>query len=206
MGKRLVTCKDSRRERTDLFAKSGVVPLETKCRLETSPGMHGAKQARLSEYGQQLREKQKVKRLYGGLRERQFSLYYKEAARRKGSTGENLLFILESRLDNVVYRLGFASTRAEARQLVSHKGVNVNGECINIPSYQLKAGDVVALRGDVKEQARVKMALELAKQRGETLWLEVDTTKAEGIFKRVPDRSELPASINEKLIVELYSK
>ena len=206
MGKRRVSCKDCRREATDLYVKSGAVSLEVKCRLETAPGQHGAKRGRLSSYGEQLREKQKVKRIYGGLREQQFSTYYKNAARKKGSTGENLLFALEARLDNVVYRIGFASTRAESRQLVSHKAVSVNGKSVNVPSFQLKAGDVVAIRSKAREQARIKMALELAAARPAPTWIEVDTTKLEGTFKRPPDRSELPVEIKEKLIVELYSK
>lgn len=206
MGKRKVRCKDCRREKTDLFIKSGAVPLESKCRLETAPGMHGAKRMRLSEYAEQLREKQKVKRLYGGLRERQFRSYYKEAARIKGSTGENLLGLLEQRLDNVVYRMGYGCTRAESRQLVTHKSILINGKSVNIPSYQLKAGDVVSIREKSKQQARIKMALDLSGARSECEWLEVDAEKLTGTFKRMPDRSELPAEINEQLIVELYSK
>jgi small subunit ribosomal protein S4 len=206
MGKRRVSCKDCRRERTDLYVKSGAVPLESKCRLETAPGQHAAKRGRLSSYGEQLREKQKVKRIYGGLREQQFSTYYKAASRRKGSTGENLLFSLESRLDNVVYRIGFGCTRAESRQLVSHKAILVNGKLVNIPSYQVKVGDVVSVRSKARDQARIKMALELAAARPTSSWIDVDTQKLEGTFKRSPDRSELPVEINEQLIVELYSK
>jgi small subunit ribosomal protein S4 len=206
MGKRRVSCKDCRREATDLYVKSGAVSLEAKCKLETAPGQHGAKRGRLSSYGEQLREKQKVKRIYGGLRERQFSTYYKNAAQKKGSTGENLLFALEARLDNVVYRIGFGSTRAESRQLVSHKAITVNGKLVNIPSYQLKAGDVVAVRSKAKDQARIKMAMELSAGRPAATWLEIDASKLEGTFKRSPDRSELPVEIKEKLIVELYSK
>lgn len=199
------TCKLSRREGTDLFLKSGVRPLDSKCKAETIPGVHGARRSRLSEYGVQLREKQKVRRMYGVL-ERQFRGYYKEAARRKGATGENLLQILESRLDNVVYRMGFGSTRAESRQLVGHKGISVNGETVNIPSYQVKVGDVIAVRGKAAKQLRVQQALSLAAQRGESAWITVDTNKVEGVFTRHPDRSELSSEINESLIVELYSK
>lgn len=199
------TCKLSRREGTDLFLKSGVRALDSKCKADVVPGVHGARRSRLSDYGLQLREKQKVRRIYGVL-EKQFRNYYKEAARLKGATGENLLQLLESRLDNVVYRMGYAATRAEARQLVSHKAILVNGACVNIPSYQVKAGDVVAIREKSKNQLRIKSALELAAQRGTPEWLDVDASKMEGQFKAVPDRAELPAEINENLIVELYSK
>jgi small subunit ribosomal protein S4 len=198
-------CKLSRREGTDLFLKSGVRPLESKCKAEAIPGQHGARRGRLSDYGVQLREKQKVRRIYGVL-EKQFRSYYKEAARRKGATGENLLQLLESRLDNVVYRIGFGSTRAESRQLVSHKAVLVNGEVVNIPSYQVKAGDVVSLRDKAKKQLRVQSAMALAAQRGEPEWIEVSTEKLEGVFKAAPERQDLPSEINENLIVELYSK
>jgi len=198
-------CKLSRREGTDLFLKSGVKALDSKCNLESAPGMHGARRGRLSEYGTQLREKQKVRRLYGVL-EKQFRGYYKEAARRKGATGENLLQLLEQRLDNVVYRMGFGSTRAESRQLVSHKGVLVNDKVVNIASYQVMAGDVVAVREKAKNQLRVKHAIELAGNRSPVEWVEVDTNKVTGTFKAVPERSDLPADINENLIVELYSK
>lgn len=198
-------CKLSRREGTDLLLKSGVRALETKCKVESIPGQHGARRGRLSDYGVQLREKQKVRRIYGIL-ERQFLNYYKEAARRKGATGENLLQLLESRLDNVVYRIGFGSTRAEARQLVSHRGVLVNGSVVNIPSYQVQAGDIVSLRDRAKKQLRVQSALALAAQRGEPEWIEVNSEKLEGVFKAVPDRQELSSEINENLIVELYSK
>ena len=198
-------CKLSRREGTDLFLKSGVKPLDSKCNLSTVPGMHGAKRGRLSEYGLQLREKQKVKRIYGVL-ENRFRRYYKEAARLKGSTGENLLQLLECRLDNVVYRAGFASTRAEARQLVVHKGIMVNGNRLNVPSYHLSAGDVVSVVPKAKEQLRIKNALELSKQRTDVEWVEVDEKKLEATYKAVPDRTDLPAEINEQLIVELYSK
>lgn len=198
-------CKLSRREGTDLFLKSGVRALDSKCKAETVPGVHGARRGRLSEYGLQLREKQKVRRIYGVL-ERQFRGYYKEAARRKGATGENLLQLLEGRLDNVVYRMGYGSTRAEARQVVSHRQITVNGQVVNIPSYQVQPGDVVAVREKAKNQLRIKHALELAGQRAPVEWVEVDTAKMEGTFKALPERSDLSADINEHLIVELYSK
>ena len=198
-------CKLSRREGTDLALKSGVRALESKCKVETIPGQHGARRGRLSDYGVQLREKQKVRRIYGVL-EKQFRNYYKEAARLKGATGENLLQLLESRLDNVVYRMGFGSTRSEARQLVSHKSILVNGTVVNIPSYQVKPGDVVSLREKAKKQLRVQSALALAAQRGEPEWIEVSVEKLEGTFKSVPDRQDLSSEINENLIVELYSK
>ncbi|MDT0582579.1 30S ribosomal protein S4 [Brumicola blandensis] len=197
--------KLSRREGTDLFLKSGVRAIESKCKIDTAPGQHGARRGRLSDYGVQLREKQKVRRMYGVL-EKQFRNYYKEAARLKGNTGENLLQLLEQRLDNVVYRMGFASTRAEARQLVSHKAIVVNGKVVNIPSFNVKAEDVVAVREKAKKQARIVSALELADQREKPTWLEVDNTKMEGVFKRIPERTDLSADINEQLIVELYSK
>ena len=197
--------KLSRREGTDLFLKSGVRAIDTKCKLESAPGQHGARRGRLSDYGLQLREKQKVRRIYGVL-EKQFRNYYKEAARIKGNTGENLLQLLEQRLDNVVYRMGFASTRAEARQLVSHKGVVVNGQVVNIPSFKVRPEDVVSVREKAKKQARIAAALELAEQREKPVWLEVDSNKMEGQFKRLPERSDLSAEINEQLIVELYSK
>ena len=199
------TCKLSRREGTDLFLKSGIRPLESKCRAESAPGQHGQRRGRLSDYGVQLREKQKVRRLYGVL-EKQFRNYYKEAARIKGATGENLLQLLESRLDNVVYRMGFGSTRAEARQLVSHKAITVNGQSVNIPSFQVKGGDVVAVREKSKSQDRIKTALDLAGQRADCGWIDVNAGKMEGTFKAVPERADLPAEINENLIVELYSK
>ncbi len=197
--------KLSRREGTDLFLKSGVRAIDTKCKIETIPGQHGARRGRLSDYGVQLREKQKVRRMYGVL-EKQFSNYYKEAARLKGNTGENLLQLLETRLDNVVYRMGYASTRAEARQLVSHKAIVVNGGVVNIPSFTVSAEDAVSVREKSKTQARIIAALELADQREKPLWVEVDNKKLEGVFKRVPDRADLSAEINEQLIVELYSK
>ena len=197
--------KLSRREGTDLFLKSGVRAIDSKCKIDTAPGQHGARKPRLSDYGSQLREKQKVRRIYGIL-ERQFRNYYKEANRLKGNTGENLLVLLEGRLDNVVYRMGFAATRAEARQLVSHKAIVVNGRVVNIPSFQVSVNDVVAVREKSKKQARIKASLELAEQREKPTLLEVDSAKMEGVFKRVPERSDLSADINEHLIVELYSK
>lgn len=198
-------CKLSRREGTDLFLKSGVRPIDSKCKTENIPGQHGQRRGRLSDYGVQLREKQKVRRTYGVL-EKQFRGYYKEAARLKGATGENLLQLLECRLDNVVYRMGFGSTRAECRQLVSHKAITVNGEVVNVPSYQVKEGDVVAVRQKAKEQLRIKSALELAAQRSPIDWVSVNQSKLEGEFTRKPDRADLPPEINENLIVELYSK
>jgi small subunit ribosomal protein S4 len=197
--------KLSRREGTDLFLKSGVRAIDSKCKLETAPGQDGARKGRLSDYGLQLREKQKVRRIYGVL-EKQFRNYYKEAARLKGNTGENLLQLLEQRLDNVVYRMGFASTRAEARQLVSHKAILVNGRVVNIPSYVITPEDTVVIREKSKTQARIIAALELAEQREKPTWVEVDGKKLEGSFKRLPERSDLSADINEQLIVELYSK
>ena len=198
-------CKLSRREGTDLFLKSGVRALETKCKLESIPGQHGARRGRLSDYGVQLREKQKVRRMYGVL-EKQFRNYYKEAARLRGATGENLLQLLESRLDNVVYRMGFGSTRSEARQLVSHKSILVNGSSVNIPSYKVKGGDTISLTERAKKQLRVQAALALASQRGEPEWVEVNNENMEGVFKAPPDRQDLSSEINESLIVELYSK
>lgn len=197
--------KLGRREGTDLFLKSGVRAIDSKCKLEQAPGQHGARKPRLSDYGVQLREKQKVRRIYGVL-EKQFRNYYKTATRLKGNTGENLLNLLECRLDNVVYRMGFGATRAEARQLVSHKAVLVNGRVVNVASYQVAPEDVVSVREKAKKQARIKAALELSEQREKTTWLEVDAGKMEGVFKRMPERSDLSAEINEHLIVELYSK
>jgi len=197
--------KLSRREGTDLYLKSGVRPLESKCRAESVPGMHGAKRARLSDYAVQLREKQKVRRLYGVL-EKQFRNYYKKADRQKGATGMNLLRILERRLDNVVYRMGFGSTRAEARQLVSHKSIVVNGNVINIPSYQVEPGDTIAIREKSRNQLRISGALALAANRAPVPWVEVNADKMEGVFKAYPEREDLPQEINENLIVELYSK
>ena len=198
-------CKLARREGTDLFLKSGARSIESKCKIDQAPGQHGARRSRVTEYGTQLREKQKVRRIYGVL-EKKFRLYYKEADRRKGSTGVNLLQILESRLDNVVYRMGFASTRAEARQLVSHKSIQVNGSTVNIPSYEVSPGDVVSVREKSRVQTRIASALELASKSGVSPWLEVDAKAFQGTFKSVPDRSDLPAEISENLIVELYSK
>lgn len=197
--------KLSRREGTDLFLKSGVRAIDSKCNLTTAPGQHGARRGRLSDYGLQLREKQKVRRIYGVL-EKQFRNYYKEAARLKGNTGENLLQLLESRLDNVVYRMGLASTRAEARQLVSHKAIMLDGKVVNVPSYAVAPEQVVAVREKAKKQARIVAALELSEQREKPTWVEVDAKKMEGVFKRLPERSDLSADINEQLIVELYSK
>ncbi|MHC5225657.1 30S ribosomal protein S4 [Ignatzschineria sp. LJL83] len=198
-------CKLARREGVDLHLKSSARSFESKCKHDKAPGQHGSKPGRTSDYGLQLREKQKLKRIYG-LLEKQFHRYYKEADRRKGSTGENLLEILECRLDNVVYRMGFATTRAEARQVVSHNSILVNGQKANIPSFQLKAGDVVSVRERSKKQARIAHALDLAEANGLVDWVSVDKTKMEGEFKRVPERSDLPADINESLVVELYSK
>ncbi len=198
--------KLSRREGTDLFLKSARRPLADKAKFESKPGQHGRTSgSRTSDFGLQLREKQKVKRMYGVL-ERQFRRYFAEAERRKGNTGENLLSLLESRLDNVVYRMGFGSTRAEARQLVSHKAVTVNGHVVNIPSYSVKAGDTLALREKSKAQLRVQDALKLAQSIGMPAWVEVDSTKMQGVFKKTPDRDEFGSDIKEALIVELYSR
>lgn len=198
--------KLSRREGTDLFLKSARRSISDKVKFESKPGQHGRTSgARTSDYGIHLREKQKVKRMYGVL-ERQFRRYFEEADRRKGNTGANLLFLLESRLDNVVYRMGFGSTRAEARQLVSHKAITVNGGSVNIPSYLVKVGDVVSVREKSKTQVRIAEALQLATQIGLPAWVEVNLAKSEGIFKKVPDRDEFAADINESLIVELYSR
>ncbi|MDK1023238.1 MAG: 30S ribosomal protein S4 [Gammaproteobacteria bacterium] len=199
------TCKLSRREGTDLYLKSGVRPLESKCKAENAPGQHGQRRSRLSDYAVQLREKQKVRRIYGVL-EKQFRNYYKKADRQKGATGENLLRLLERRLDNVVYRMGFGSTRAEARQLVSHKTMLVNGRCVNIPSYLVNEGDLVSVTEKSKNQLRIQGALAVAANRTPVEWVEVDGVKMEGLFKSYPERSELPSEINENLIVELYSK
>lgn len=199
------TCKLSRREKTDLGLKSGLRALDTKCNMEQPPGVHGAGRGRLSEFGLQLREKQKVRRMYGVL-EKQFRNYYKKASAQKGATGENLLKLLEQRLDNIVYRMGFGSTRAEARQLVGHKAILVNGKIVNIASYSCNPGDVISIREKAKNQQRVKDALELRKQREIEEWLTVDEKAMEGTFKALPERSELPTEIQENLIVELYSK
>jgi len=198
------TCKLARREGTDLYLKSGVRPIESKCRMENVPGQHGARRTRLSDYAVQLREKQKVRRLYGVL-EKQFRNYYKRADRQKGATGENLLRILERRLDNVVYRMGFGSTRAESRQLVSHKSVLVNGNVVNIPSYQVEPGDTISIREKAKKQLRIQGALALSANRAVD-WVVVNGDKLEGVFRSYPERDELPSEINENLIVELYSK
>jgi small subunit ribosomal protein S4 len=200
------SCKLSRREGTDLFLKSGIKPLESKCKLASTPGTApGARKARLSDYGLQLREKQKLRRMYGVL-ERQFRTYYKKASYMKGSTGENLLKILEGRLDNTVYRMGFASTRAEARQLVSHRSIMVNNKIVNIPSYQVAAGDTVEIRDKAKKQIRVQSALTIASQVGFPDWVQVDDKKMVGILKQVPAREDILPDINENLVVELYSK
>ncbi|MFZ0218772.1 MAG: 30S ribosomal protein S4 [Candidatus Aquirickettsiella sp.] len=199
------TCKLARRLGTDLQLKSGIRALDSKCKLATPPGMHGAKRGRLSEFGVLFRQKQLIRRTYGVL-ERQFRLYYAKAAKRKGITGENLLKLLECRLDNVVFRMGFAATRAEARQLTSHRSVKVNGNTVNIPSYQVKAGDVIEIKEKSKAQTRIQAALELAKQKPQPAWIDVDSTKLQGIIKLIPERSELPLEFNENLVVEYYSK
>ena len=198
-------CKLSRREGTDLMLKSRARSIESKCQIDKLPGIQGARPKRLSDYALQLREKQKLRRIYGVL-EKQFRGYYKEAARRKGSTGENLLQLLECRLDNVVYRMGFGVTRNEARQLVSHKSILVNGNVVNIPSYQLKPEDTVVIRDKSKKQLRIKDSLNIAEQFGIPDWLLVDSNKMEGTFRSVPERSELPSEINEQLVVEPHSK
>ena len=197
--------KLSRREGTDLFLKSGIRPIDSKCKIEHVPGQHGARRSRMTDYAVQLREKQKVRRLYGVL-EKQFRNYYKKADRQKGATGENLLRLLEGRLDNVVYRMGFGSTRAESRQLVSHKSILVNGQKVNIASYQVGADEVVAVNEKSRSQLRIQAALQLSVQRAQIDWVDVDIEKMEGVFRRPPDRNELPQEINENLIVELYSK
>jgi small subunit ribosomal protein S4 len=200
-------CKLMRREGADLSLKSSRRAVDTKCKIDNPPGMHGAgtRKPRQSDYGLQLREKQKLRRIYGIL-ERQFRNYYKEASRLKGSTGENLLQLLEARLDNVVYRMGFGSTRAEARQLVNHKSIQVNGKIVNIPSYVVAASDIVSVREKSRKQARISESLALAEQIGFPDWVEVNQNKFEGTFKALPERSELPPDINEQLVVELYSK
>ncbi len=198
--------KLSRREGTDLFLKSARRALSDKCKLDSKPGQHGRTSgSRTSDFGNQLRVKQKVKRIHGVL-ERQFRRYFAEAERRKGNTGETLLQLLESRLDNVVYRMGFGSTRAEARQLVSHAAITVNGNVVNIPSMQVRAGDVIAIREKAKKQTRIQESLNLAQQVGAINWVSVDAAKLEGTFKQVPDRDEISGDINESLIVELYSR
>ena len=199
-------CKLSRREGTDLFLKSGVKSLESKCKLEVPPGgIKGERKGRLSDYGLQLREKQKLRRMYGML-ERQFANYYVKAAGRPGATGHNLLRMLEARLDNVVYRMGFAATRNEARQLVSHKAISVNGEIVNVPSFQCKAGDVVSVRDKSQKQLRIQGALQIKSQVGFPEWVEVDEKKFSGVLKQLPDREDILPDINENLVVELYSK
>ncbi|MGH8225389.1 MAG: 30S ribosomal protein S4 [Gammaproteobacteria bacterium] len=199
-------CKLSRREGTDLFLKAPIRPLDKKCKLDRPPGQQTqTRRRRQSDYGEQLREKQKLRRMYGVL-ERQFRRYYKEAARRRGATGELLLQLLESRLDNVVYRMGFATTRAEARQIVSHKGIEVNGRVVNIPSYEVKAGDEVGLSERALKQTRVEDALGIAGQMGRSAWVEVDEKQRKGVYKAVPERDEILPDINENLVVELYSK
>ena len=198
-------CKLMRREGIDLSLVSSRKSADAKCKLASAPGQHGAKTNKLSDYGVQLREKQKIRRMYGVL-ERQFRKYFAEADRRKGSTGENLLKILEARLDNVAYRMGFGSTRAEARQLVSHKAITVNGQLVNIPSFQVKAGDVVAISEKAKKQVRIQEAVSLAEQGGFPAWVEVNSKKLEGTYKSAPERSELSSDVNEQLVVEFYSK
>ena len=199
-------CKLARREGTDLFLKSGVKPLESKCKFQVPPGgIKGERKQRLSDYGLQLREKQKLRRMYGVL-ERQFANYYTEASRRTGSSGENLLKLLECRLDNVVYRMGFAATRSEARQLVSHKAIQVNGEAVTIASYQVKAGDTVQVREKSRNQLRVQSALSVAAQVGFPEWLEMNEKEFRGVFKTAPARDDVLPDINENLVVELYSK
>jgi len=199
-------CKLSRREGTDLFLKSARRSLDSKCKLESKPGQHGRTSgARTSDYGLQLREKQKLKRMYGIL-EKQFRKYFEEAERRKGNTGENLIQLLESRLDNVVYRMGFGSTRAEARQLVSHKALMLNGHTANVPSIIVKAGDVITVREKAKKQARIQEALQLASSQGMPQWVSVDATKLEGTFKQAPDRADVARDVNESMVVELYSR
>ncbi len=199
-------CKLSRREGTDLSLKSARRSLDSKCKQDSKPGQHGRTSgARTSDYGKQLREKQKVKRIYGML-ERQFRRYFADASRQKGNTGESLLQMLEARLDNVVFRMGFGSTRAEARQLVSHKAVLVNGKAVNVPSAQVRPNDVISLTEKSKGQARVIASMQLAEQNGFPAWVSVDAKKMEGVFKQLPDRSDISAEINESLIVELYSR
>lgn len=200
------TCKLARREGTDLFLKSPVRPLDSKCRIDKTPGQSATgRRPRVTVYGTQLREKQKLRRMYGVM-EKQFRNYYKAAARGKGSTGENLLQLLECRLDNVVYRMGFAVTRAEARQLVAHKAIAVNGRTVNIPSFQVKPGDEITVRDKAKKQLRIQAALEIAEQVGIPHWMETDVKGVKGTFKMLPDRSDLPSEINESLVVALYSK
>ena len=199
-------CKLSRREGTDLFLKSGIKPIESKCKLNSIPGsMVGSRRERLSDYGNQLREKQKLRRMYGVM-EKQFRNYYKKASKLKGSTGENLLKLLEGRLDNMVYRMGFAVTRAEARQLVSHKSILVNGQVINIPSYQVNANDEISVTNKAKDQLRVKNAVNISSQLGISEWLSVDQKKLKGIVNSIPEREDILPDIQENLVVEFYSK
>ncbi|MET0067636.1 MAG: 30S ribosomal protein S4 [Candidatus Thiodiazotropha sp.] len=198
-------CKLSRREGTDLFLKSRVRSLDSKCNMEKLPGQSGDRRRRVSDYGLQLREKQKVRRIYG-IMEKQFRNYYKAAAQNKGATGENLLQLLETRLDNIVYRMGFGSTRAEARQLVSHKAIEVNGKIVNVPSFRVTAEDEISVREKAKKQLRIQSSIELQGQYGFVDWLDVDAKAMKGKLKRIPDRSDLSAEINEQLVVELYSK
>ena len=199
-------CKLSRREGTDLFLKSGIKPIESKCKLNSIPGsMIGSRRERLSDYGNQLREKQKLRRMYGVM-EKQFRNYYKKASKLKGSTGENLLKLLEGRLDNMVYRMGFAVTRAEARQLVSHKSIMVNGQVINIPSYQVNASDEISVTDKGKDQLRVKNAVNISSQLGISEWLSVDQKKLKGIVNSIPEREDILPDIQENLVVEFYSK
>ena len=199
------TCKLASRLGTDLQLKSGIRALDSKCKLATPPGMHGVKRGRLSEFGVLFRQKQLIRRTYGVL-ERQFRLYYAKASKRKGITGENLLKLLECRLDNVIFRMGFSATRAEARQLVSHRSIKVNGNILNIPSYKVKVGDVIEIKEKSKTQTRIQAALELAKQKPQPSWIDVDSTKLQGLVKLIPERSELPLEFNENLVVEYYSK
>jgi small subunit ribosomal protein S4 len=198
-------CKLSRREGVDLELKSSLRPLDSKCKLDQVPGQHGARRTRLSDYALQLREKQKLRRIYGVL-EKQFRNYYKKAANQKGSTGENLLSLLETRLDNVVYRSGFGATRAESRQLVNHKSIMVNNKIVNIPSYKVQANDIISIREKSKKQTRIESSLNMAKQKGIADWISLDENKLEAVFKNVPERTDLPPDINEQLVVELYSK
>lgn len=199
------TCKLARRLGTDLQLKSGIRPLDSKCKLSVPPGMHGAKRGRLSEFGVLLRQKQLIRFTYGVL-ERQFRRYYAMSSKSKGITGENLLKLLACRLDNVVYSMGFASTRPEARQLVSHCSITVNGRTVNIPSYQVAVGDVIEIKEKSKSQTRILAAIELSKQRTQPTWIDVDFNKMQGIIKSIPERSELPLEFNENLVVEYYSK
>ncbi|NIH41155.1 MAG: 30S ribosomal protein S4 [Buchnera aphidicola (Periphyllus aceris)] len=197
--------KLSRREKTDLYLKSGLRPISSKCKIDHLPGQHGSRKQRLSDYGIQLREKQKVRRLYGIL-EKQFRKYYKIASKSKGNTGETLLQLLENRLDNIVYRIGFGTTRAESRQLVSHKSISVNNKIVNIPSYQVSVNDVIEVREKFKKHLRIKASLELSEQKEQVSWIDYNLNKMQGILKRKPDRVDLSSEINEHLIVELYSK